>query len=198
MKGLLDLTIILLLSPLIFLFIFIISLFVKIKLGSPILFKQSRPGLNGDIFNMVKFRTMTNERDLDGKLLSDNLRLTRFGKILRSTSLDELPEFWNVIKGDMSLVGPRPLLVEYIPLYDSKQNRRHEVLPGITGWAQVNGRNALSWKDRFEMDIWYVENHSLVLDLKIIYMTIMVVASRAGVTQEEDGTMKKFTRVDKK
>jgi sugar transferase EpsL len=198
MKRLLDLTIILLLSPLIFLFIFIISLFVKIKLGSPILFKQSRPGLNGDIFNMVKFRTMTNERDLDGKLLSDNLRLTRFGKILRSTSLDELPEFWNVIKGDMSLVGPRPLLVEYIPLYDSKQNRRHEVLPGITGWAQVNGRNALSWKDRFEMDIWYVENHSLVLDLKIIYMTIMVVASRAGVTQEEDGTMKKFTRVDKK
>ena len=198
MKRLLDLTIILLLSPLIFLFIFIISLFVKIKLGSPIFFKQSRPGLNGDIFNMVKFRTMTNERDLDGKLLSDNLRLTRFGKILRSTSLDELPEFWNVIKGDMSLVGPRPLLVEYIPLYDSKQNRRHEVLPGITGWAQVNGRNALSWKDRFEMDIWYVENHSLVLDLKIIYMTIMVVASRAGVTQEEDGTMKKFTRVDKK
>jgi sugar transferase EpsL len=193
MKRLFDLIITLLFSPFIILFCFVIALFVKIKLGSPVLFKQPRPGLNGNIFNMFKFRTMTNERDLNGNLLTDSVRLTKFGKFLRSTSLDELPGFWSVIKGDMSLVGPRPLLIEYLPLYNDRQALRHRVKPGITGWAQVHGRNTASWKDRLEMDVWYIENHTLLLDLKIMWMTIIKVIKREGVTQNGESTMKKFT-----
>ena len=134
---------------------------VRLKLGSPVFFKQPRPGLNGHVFDMIKFRTMTNERDTNGMLLSDSDRLTKFGKFLRSISLDELPSLWSVLKGDMSLVGPRPLLVEYLPLYTAKQARRHEIKPGITGWAQVNGRNAISWDEKFDLDVWYVDNQSI-------------------------------------
>jgi len=148
------------------------ALMVRSKLGSPIFFKQVRPGLNGNLFNIYKFRSMTNECDKDGNLLIDEVRLTKFGKFLRSTSLDELPGLWNVLKGDMSLVGPRPLLVEYLPLYSEKQSRRHEVKPGITGWAQVNGRNAISWDEKFDLDLWYVDNQSIWLDIKILWLTV--------------------------
>lgn len=146
----------------------ILIVLIRRKLGSPVFFRQVRPGLNGKSFEMVKFRTMTDERGPDGQLLPDAVRLTPFGRFLRSTSLDELPELWNVLKGDMSLVGPRPLLMEYLPLYTSEQARRHEVRPGVTGWAQVNGRNALSWEEKFELDVWYVEHQSLWLDIKIL------------------------------
>jgi lipopolysaccharide/colanic/teichoic acid biosynthesis glycosyltransferase len=192
MKRLFDLVTTLLLSPFIFLFCFVIALFVKIMLGSPVLFKQPRPGLNGNIFNMIKFRTMTNECDLYGNLLPDSDRLTKFGKFLRSTSLDELPGLWNVIKGNMSLVGPRPLLIEYVSLYNSKQARRHEVLPGITGWAQVNGRNAITWDEKFDLDVWYVDNRSIWLDIKILWLTINKVFIRDGVNQTNHVTMQKF------
>jgi sugar transferase EpsL len=192
MKRLFDIVITLLFLPFIFLVCFVIALFVKIKLGSPVLFKQPRPGLNSNIFNMIKFRTMTNERDLDGNLLPDSVRLTKFGKFLRSTSLDELPELWNVIKGNMSLVGPRPLLIEYVSLYNSKQARRHEVLPGITGWAQVNGRNAITWDEKFDLDVWYVDNRSIWLDIKILWLTINKVFIRDGVNQINHVTMQKF------
>lgn len=192
MKRLFDLVTILLFSPFIFLVCFVIALFVKIKLGSPVLFKQARPGLKGNIFNMIKFRTMTNERDSDGNLLPDSVRLTKFGEFLRSTSLDELPGLWNVIKGNMSLVGPRPLLVEYLPLYNSRQARRHEVLPGITGWAQVNGRNAITWGEKFDLDVWYVDNRSIWLDIKILWLTINKVLIRDGVSQTSHVTVKKF------
>ena len=170
----------------------LITLIVRSKLGSPIFFKQSRPGLNGDIFNMYKFRTMTNESDKNGNLLSDEVRLTKFGIFLRSTSLDELPGLWNVLKGDMSLVGPRPLLVEYLPLYSKKQSRRHEVRPGITGWAQVNGRNAISWDEKFDLDVWYVDNQSFWLDIKILWLTIKKVIIRDGVSQDGEATAAAF------
>tara|TARA_B100000749_G_scaffold279621_1_gene272870 strand:- start:427 stop:1026 length:600 start_codon:yes stop_codon:yes gene_type:complete len=162
------------------------------KLGLPIFFKQSRPGLNGKIFNIYKFRTMTNECDKDGILLSDESRLTKFGKFLRSTSLDELPSLWNVLKSDMSLVGPRPLLLEYLPLYSTQQARRHEVKPGITGWAQVNGRNAITWGEKFDLDVWYVDNQSIWLDIKILWLTVKKVIMRDGINQVGQSTMEKF------
>ena len=192
MKRLFDLVVTLLLLPFIFLLCFIITLFVKIKLGSPVIFAQPRPGLNGNIFNMVKFRTMTNKCDLDGNLLPDSIRLTKFGKLLRSTSLDELPGLWNVIKGNMSLVGPRPLLVEYLPLYNDRQMRRHEVLPGITGWAQVNGRNSISWDEKFDLDVWYVDNQSIWLDVKILWLTVKKVIMRDGINQDGQATSEYF------
>lgn len=169
---------------------------VRIKLGSPALFKQPRPGLNDKVFNVYKFRTMTDERDESGELLSDSVRLTSFGKILRKLSLDELPQLWNVLKGDMSLIGPRPLLVEYLPLYNERQARRHEVRPGITGWAQVNGRNAISWEQKFEYDVWYVENQSVWLDVKILLLTVKKVFVSEGISQEGQATMTKFKGSD--
>ena len=163
------------------------------KLGSPVFFRQVRPGMHGNPFEMVKFRTMTDARGVDGELLPDAVRLTKFGRCLRATSLDELPELWNVIKGDMSLVGPRPLLVEYLPLYSPEQARRHEVRPGITGWAQVNGRNALSWDEKFKLDVWYVDNRSLWLDIKILWLTVKKVLVRDGISAAGEATMSKFT-----
>ena len=177
--------------------IVLIVLLVRLKIGSPVLFKQARPGLYGKIFNMVKFRTMTNECDKNGSLLSDEIRLTKFGQFLRSTSLDELPGLWNVLKGDMSLVGPRPLLVEYLPLYSEKQSRRHEVKPGITGWAQVNGRNAISWDEKFDLDVWYVDNQSFWLDIKILWLTVKKVIVRDGITAQGDVTMPVFRGLKK-
>lgn len=165
---------------------------VRRKLGSPVFFRQTRPGLHGRPFEMVKFRTMTDARGPDGKLLPDAERLTAFGRFLRATSLDELPELWNVIKGDMSLVGPRPLLMEYLPLYSSEQARRHEVRPGITGWAQVNGRNALSWEEKFKLDVWYVDHRSLWLDIKILWLTVRKVLVREGISAPGDATMPVF------
>jgi len=173
--------------------IIVLALIIRSKLGKPILFKQLRPGLNGRIFGMLKFRTMTNKRDTNGILLSDSKRLTQFGKFLRSTSLDELPSLWSVLKGDMSLVGPRPLLVEYLPLYSTQQARRHEVKPGITGWAQVNGRNAISWEEKLKMDVWYVDNRSFWLDIRILWLTILKVLSRENITAFGDATSPKFT-----
>ncbi|MFT0138663.1 sugar transferase [Alcanivoracaceae bacterium MT1] len=181
-----------LLSPV----LIVVSILVRLKLGSPILFQQVRPGLGGKPFNMMKFRTMTDERDASGELLSDDVRLTKFGSFLRSTSLDELPELINVLKGDMSLVGPRPLLMEYLPLYSERQYRRHEVRPGITGWAQINGRNALSWDEKFELDVWYVENRSLWLDIKILFLTVLKVVKRDGISHGGEATMPKFTGSD--
>ncbi|WP_041245856.1 sugar transferase [Geotalea uraniireducens] len=170
-----------------------VALLVRMIHGSPVLFRQERPGLHGKPFLMHKFRTMTNERDANGILLADEARLTGLGKFLRSTSLDELPELFNVLKGDMSLVGPRPLLMEYMPLYTPEQARRHEVKPGITGWAQVNGRNAISWEEKFKLDVWYVDNSSFWLDLKILWMTFFQVFKREGISQEGQATMAKFT-----
>ena len=170
----------------------IIAILVKVKLGSPVLFKQDRPGLNEKIFKMYKFRTMTDKKDSLGNLLPDSERLTSFGKFLRSTSLDEIPELWNVLKGEMSLVGPRPLLVEYLRKYSKNEKRRHEVKPGISGWAQVNGRNNTTWEERFENDIYYVENLSFLLDIKIIIKTILKVIKRSDINQSETETMKNF------
>ena len=166
---------------------------VRRKLGSPVLFRQVRPGINGKPFEMIKFRTMTNEQDLDGQLLPDAMRLTPFGRFLRATSLDELPELWNVLKGDMSLVGPRPLLMEYLPLYTPEQARRQEVRPGITGLAQVNGRNAISWEDKFKLDVWYVDHHNLWLDVKILWLTTKKVLVRDGISAAGEATMSRFT-----
>lgn len=166
---------------------------VRCRLGSPVLFRQVRPGLHGRPFRMVKFRTMTDERGADGELLPDAQRLTSFGRFLRATSLDELPELWNVLRGEMSLVGPRPLLMEYLPLYSPEQARRHEVRPGITGWAQVNGRNALSWEERFKLDIWYVDHRSLWLDLRILWLTVRKVIVREGISAQGEATMPRFT-----
>jgi sugar transferase EpsL len=160
--------------------------------GSPVLFRQQRPGLHGRPFEVLKFRTMTDERGPDGELLPDEHRLTGFGKTLRSTSLDELPELWNVIRGDMSLVGPRPLLMEYLPRYSPRQARRHEVRPGVTGWAQVNGRNAPDWEERLEMDVWYVENRTFLLDLRILLRTVLAVLRREGISREGHATAPKF------
>ena len=166
---------------------------VRRKLGSPVFFTQVRPGMHGKPFKMVKFRSMTSERGTDGELLPDAVRLTPFGRFLRSTSLDELPELSNVLKGDMSLVGPRPLLMEYLPLYSPEQARRHEVRPGITGWAQVNGRNAISWEDKFKLDVWYVDHCSLWLDIKILWLTVKKVLVREGISAAGEATMGKFT-----
>ena len=166
---------------------------VRRKLGSPVLFRQTRPGLHGKPFQLIKFRTMRNAIGLDGRPLPDSERMTSFGSFLRSASLDELPELWNVLKGDMSLVGPRPLLMEYLPLYSLEQARRHELRPGVTGWAQVNGRNALSWDEKFRLDVWYVDNHSFWLDLKILSLTVKKVLVREGISAAGEVTMTYFT-----
>jgi lipopolysaccharide/colanic/teichoic acid biosynthesis glycosyltransferase len=193
MKRLFDIcvsvVVIVLLSPLLFVTMFV----TRIKLGGPVFFRQQRPGLHGQPFEMVKFRTMTGSRDSEGNLLPDGERLTAYGRFLRSTSIDELPELWNVLKGDMSLVGPRPLLMEYLPLYSAEQRRRHEVRPGVTGWAQINGRNAISWNEKFAFDIWYVDNRSFFLDLKILSLTAKNVLIRRGVNAAGSPTMPKFT-----
>jgi lipopolysaccharide/colanic/teichoic acid biosynthesis glycosyltransferase len=171
----------------------IVAILVGRQMGKPVLFRQTRPGLHGVPFRMIKFRTMRDAVDASGVPLPDAARLTRLGRFLRSSSLDELPELWNVLKGEMSLVGPRPLLMEYLPLYSAEQARRHEVRPGVTGWAQVNGRNALSWEEKFALDLWYVENRSLWLDLKIVWLTIRKVIKRDGISAEGEATMPKFT-----
>jgi lipopolysaccharide/colanic/teichoic acid biosynthesis glycosyltransferase len=194
MKRTFDILLILISAPLFLPVFILVALIVSSKLGSPIFFKQSRPGLNGKIFGMLKFRTMTNECDEDDTLLSDEVRLTEFGKFLRSTSLDELPGLWNVLKGDMSLVGPRPLLVEYLPLYSTQQARRHEIKPGVTGWAQVNGRNAISWDEKFDLDVWYVDNQSIWLDIKILWLTVKKVITRDGISPEGVEIMPRFDK----
>jgi len=178
----------LVLSPL----LIILFILVRLQIGSPVLFTQRRPGLYGKPFVMYKFRTMTDERDTEGKLLPDTNRISRFGVFLRSTSLDELPELWNVLRGDMSLVGPRPLLMEYLLLYNNEQARRHEVKPGITGWAQIRGRNILTWEEKFKLDQWYVDNKSLMLDIKILWETIFIVFKREGISKKDHVTMKPF------
>lgn len=193
LKRLFDIIIasiaLILLSPL----YFYVAYKVKKNLGSPVLFRQVRPGLHGKPFEMIKFRTMTDERDENGDLLPNELRLPRFGKMLRATSLDEMPELWNVIKGDMSIVGPRPLLMEYLPLYSEEQAKRHDVRPGMTGYAQVNGRNSISWEEKFKLDLWYIEKQSTYLDLKIMFQTIKKVLVKEGINQSEEVTMSKFT-----
>lgn len=185
----LSLVALILLSPV----IAIVALLVRTKLGSPILFTQERPGLNEKIFRMYKFRTMTDEKDGNGKLLPDEVRLTKFGKLLRATSLDELPELFNILKGDMSVIGPRPLLVQYLPLYNEFQKRRHEVRPGLSGLAQVNGRNAISWDDKFNLDVEYVDNVSFLEDWKIIFLTIKKVFVKEGISSDTAATMEAFT-----
>jgi sugar transferase EpsL len=193
MKRLFDIVVsviaLVLLSPV----LAVTAILVRLRLGTPVLFRQMRPGLAGAPFRLMKFRTMTDARSPDGALLPDAVRLTPFGRFLRSTSLDELPELLNVLKGEMSLVGPRPLLMEYLPLYSADQARRHEVRPGLTGWAQVNGRNALSWEEKFALDLWYVENRSLALDLRILWLTVVRVFGRSGISAEGEATMPRFT-----
>ena len=171
----------------------VVSLLIFFKMGSPILFRQQRPGYKEKIFGIYKFRTMTNEKDEFGNLLPDDKRLVGIGKFIRSTSLDELPQLFNVLKGDMSFVGPRPLLEEYLPLYNEKQKRRHDVKPGITGWAQVNGRNAISWEQKFDYDVWYVDNQSFWLDIKILWLTFLKVVKRSDISSSTSSTMEKFT-----
>ncbi len=175
----------------------IVAILVRVKLGKPILFTQDRPGKDGKIFKLYKFRTMTDAKDADGNLLPDDVRLTKFGKMLRATSLDELPEMFNIIKGDMSLVGPRPLLVQYLDLYNEEQKHRHDVTPGLTGYAQVHGRNAITWEQKFEMDVWYTRNLSFWVDLKILFDTVRVVLSRKGVSGENVSTVTYFTGTKK-
>lgn len=198
LKRLLDIIIatiaLILLSPL---YAFV-AYKVKKNLGSPVLFRQVRPGLNGKPFEMIKFRTMKDAVDAQGNPLPDSERLTPFGKMLRSTSLDEMPELWNVIKGDMSIVGPRPLLMEYLPLYNNKQAKRHDVRPGMTGYAQVNGRNAISWEQKFKLDTWYVENRSLWLDFKIMLQTVKKVITKDDISEAGEATMSKFTGTNNK
>ena len=171
----------------------VVSLLIFFKMGSPILFRQKRPGYKEKIFGIYKFRTMTNEKDANGNLLPDDKRLVGIGKFIRSTSLDELPQLFNVLKGEMSFVGPRPLLKEYLPLYNEKQKRRHDVKPGITGWAQVNGRNAISWEQKFDYDVWYVDNQSFWLDIKILWLTFLKVVKRSDISSSTSSTMEKFT-----
>ena len=185
---LLSLAALIILSPVLLL----VAILVRCKLGSPILFKQKRPGLHEKIFCMYKFRTMTDAKDADGNLLPDEVRLTKFGKLLRSTSLDELPELFNILKGDMAIVGPRPLLVQYLPRYNERQHHRHDVRPGFTGLAQVNGRNSISWQEKFEWDVRYVENISFLMDLRIIAKTVKVVLKRDGISSETSATMEEF------
>ncbi len=186
---LISLTALIVLSP-----IFLaVAVLVRIKLGSPVIFHQQRPGYHEKIFGLCKFRSMTDERDKNGELLPDEVRLTKFGKALRATSLDELPELWNILKGDMSLIGPRPLLVKYLPLYNAFQKQRHDVRPGLTGWAQVNGRNAISWEQRFAYDVEYVKNISFKMDLKILFQTVAVVFRHSDINSATDATMEAFT-----
>ena len=184
----LSLFAIIILSPV----LLIVALLIRIKLGSPVIFKQKRPGLNEKIFTLYKFRTMTDAKDEQGNLLPDEIRLTKFGKLLRSTSLDELPELFNILKGDMSIVGPRPLLVRYLPLYNEHQKHRHDVRPGFTGYAQCNGRNAISWEEKFDLDVYYTKNLTLFMDIKIIIKTIKVVLFREGISSETSVTMEEF------
>ena len=197
-KRILDFTLSLIalicLSPI----LLIVAILVRIKLGSPVIFKQKRPGKNEKIFTLYKFRTMTDEKDDNGDLLPDSQRLTKFGKFLRSTSLDELPELINIIKGDMAIVGPRPLLVKYLPLYNEKQKHRHDVRPGLTGYAQVNGRNAISWEEKFEDDLKYIENITLINDIKIILKTIKKVIKRNDISQENNATIEEFKGSEEK
>ena len=192
-KRLLDFTLsflaLIILSPV----LLVTALLVRIKLGSPIIFHQERPGKSEKIFRLYKFRSMTDECDENGNLLPDDQRLTRFGQILRSTSLDELPELWNILRGDMSIVGPRPLLVKYLPLYNEEQRHRHDVRPGLTGWAQANGRNAISWEEKFKLDVWYVQHISFWVDLKVIFMTVKKVFCRDGISSETSVTMEEFS-----
>jgi len=192
MKRIFDLSLVIMASPIWVPVLLLVALWVRFRLGSPVFFTQERPGLRAKSFELIKFRTMTNQRDEAGNLLSDTERLTPFGQWLRSTSLDELPELWNVLRGEMSLVGPRPLLKQYVPLYSKHQFRRHDVLPGVTGWAQVNGRNAISWEEKFDLDVHYVDHHSLFLDIKILWMTIMAVFRRHGIQAPGDATMPVF------
>jgi len=190
---LLSIPVLILVSPV----IIVVTLLVRMRLGSPVFFSQLRPGLHARPFYMLKFRTMTNTRGSDGRLLSDDKRMTRLGNFLRRTSIDELPEFVNVFKGDMSLVGPRPLLMQYLDRYTPEQARRHEVKPGITGWAQIHGRNALTWEEKFKLDVWYVDNWSLWLDIKIIAMTIWKILKREGISQPGQATMEEFKGIGK-
>lgn len=171
----------------------VVSLLIFWKMGNPVLFRQKRPGKDEKIFGIYKFRTMTNEKDKDGNLLPDDQRLIGIGKFIRSTSLDELPQLFNVLKGEMSFVGPRPLLIEYLDLYNVEQKRRHDVKPGITGWAQVNGRNAISWEQKFDYDVWYVDNQSFWLDIKILWLTFLKVVKRSDISSSTSSTMEKFT-----
>lgn len=192
MKRIIDLAISLTFVFILSIMLVVIAIVVRVKLGSPILFKQQRPGLNGKPFQLYKFRTMTDKRDSTGRLLPDYERLTSFGRFLRKYSLDELPQLFNVIKGDLSLVGPRPLLMEYLPLYTNEQAKRHLVKPGITGWAQVNGRNTISWEEKFKLDVWYVENKTFLLDVKILFLTFLKVVKSEGVNQSTNETMERF------
>ena len=193
MKRIVDVFFIILSFPLLLPVLAIVALLVRLTVGLPIFFTQKRPGMNAKPFEMIKFRTMLDTIDKDGRPLPDSERITSVGNFLRNSSLDELPELWNVLKGDMSLVGPRPLLLEYLLLYSSEQALRHNVRPGITGWAQVNGRNAISWEEKFKYDVWYVENQSFWLDMKIIWMTIKKVIAREGISADGEATMPKFT-----
>lgn len=193
MKRVFDLLIVVVIVTVLALPMLLLAAMVQIKLGAPVLFRQVRPGKDGLPFEMIKFRTMRDAFGADGRPLPDAERMTSFGQLLRASSFDELPELWNVIKGDMSLVGPRPLLMEYLPLYSPEQYRRHEVRPGITGWAQVNGRNALSWEEKFRLDVWYVDNQSIWLDLKILLLTVKKVLMRDGISAAGEATMPKFT-----
>lgn len=191
-KRLLDIiisfTALVILSPV----LLIVAVLVRTKLGTPVIFHQDRPGYHEKVFKLCKFRSMTDARDTDGNLLPDEVRLTKFGKALRATSLDELPELWNILKGDMSLIGPRPLLVKYLPLYNEFQRHRHDVKPGLTGWAQVNGRNTISWEQRFEYDVYYVNHISFWMDLKILFQTVAVVFARSGINSKTSATMEEF------
>ena len=192
-KRLLDILIsglaLILLSPV----LLVVAILVRTKLGSPVIFHQERPGKNEKIFTLCKFRTMTEKKDEQGNLLPDSKRLTKFGKFLRATSLDELPELWNILRGDMSVVGPRPLLVKYLPLYNEQQRHRHDVRPGLTGWAQVHGRNLIGWEEKFRLDVWYVEHLSFAVDVKTILLTVRNVLRREGISSESAATMEEFT-----
>ena len=192
MKRVFDVSIALLCLISFFPIFLILALLIARRMGAPVIFRQARPGLNGQPFEMIKFRTMRDAEDKNGNQLPDEQRLTKLGQFLRAARLDELPELWNVLKGDMSLVGPRPLLMEYLPLYSDEQRRRHEVRPGVTGWAQVNGRNAISWDEKFKLDVWYVDNQSFWLDIKILFLTVFKVFKRDGISQEGQVTMERF------
>lgn len=191
-KRLFDITVSLLLLIVLMPLLLTLYILCRVKLGSPVLFRQNRPGKDAKLFTLYKFRSMADAKDENGELLADSIRLTGFGRLLRKTSLDELPELYNILRGDMSFVGPRPLLIQYLPRYSREQARRHEVKPGLTGWAQVNGRNAISWEDKFKLDVWYVDNWTLLLDLKIMIMTLLVVLKRTGISAEGEATMGEF------